>query len=459
MTEIDVPGAQLSAAGDPGPDVERLALVTGDGESPAPDPLRSASVLIVGVHYAPETLGIGPQTTAMARDLARIARRVTVFTGVPHQPPGLLPRAYGRDRRARELDAGVHLVRHRHHCPRSGGTGSSWLDLPGRIRYEAGFARAVLATEVMQAPDVVIGVTPSIGGAVAAARLADRFGAPLLLVVQDLIGGRNARGGPVLTELVRRQAETLRRAGGVVVVRDELRAGVLALGIEPARIAMIPGGADPAGSPDGGRAATRARLGIPDGALAVVRSGNIGFGQDVPTVVRAARRIAGRGPEIHFRLIGDGSQRRVLESAAADLPAVRFGDPVTAEQYPGLLAAADVLLLTERPGHPDRALSSKLYSYLAAGRPVVAAVNPGLLTDQVLATVADAVVPVLPGDAQALATVLTRLRDHPAERERMAAAALGYAAALPGATGAGAAGTRTSQAGEALRDRVRSLLR
>jgi colanic acid biosynthesis glycosyl transferase WcaI len=436
MSEIEQPttGTAVPKPRDSDLTLDRLELsrpVDAEPSHPAAhDPLRDLGVLIVGANYAPEAIGVGPHTTSMARSLAAITARVTVFTGIPHNPAGSLPLVYRRNRRSYGSDAKVDLVRHRHHIPTAQGG-------VGRLRFELGFARAVLATPVRHVPDLVIGVMPSVGGGFAAARLAERFSVPLVVVLQELAGARRLEGGLVGAAIARRQAWALRQATRVVIVREELRAAVRALGVGDGRIDLVANWSfNPTLRLD--RRTARARLGLPKDGFLVIHSGNIGFGQDVPTVVRAARRLAGRGPDVGFLLVGDGSQRKALELATADLPGVMFLDPVNAQNYPVLLAAADVLVLNERPGHPDRTLPSKLRSYLLAGRAIVAAVNPDSETDQALRAVPGAALTVMPGDAQALAAALARLRDGVQECDRMGVAANSFAeSAVIGTTVAG----------------------
>jgi putative colanic acid biosynthesis glycosyltransferase WcaI len=385
------------------------------------DPLRVAHLLIVAVDYTPQDSAVARFSTVMARDLATIAERVAVFTGLADEPRRL--RLPGSNRRTISHDRGVQLVRHRHHAPtRAGGL--------GRARYERSFLRAVLGTQVRSTPDVVIGVLPSIGAAVAAARVAYRFRAPLMLVVQDLVATRTRDGGLIGKALARGQAEALRQAARVVLVDADLRPAVAALGVAPHRIQVL---ADriPVLPEEQVPAAARLRLGVPVDGLVVVHIGNIGTGQDVPTLVRAARRIADQDAvQVRFVLVGEGSQRETLETATADLPAVRFRDPVTASEYPLLLAAADVLVVTERSGHPDRTLPSRLQSYLRAGRPIVAAVNADGDADRLLQSVGGAAVTVPAGDDAMLAAVLIRLRNDGRERIRLADCARDYADAV-----------------------------
>ena len=99
----------------------------------------------------------------------------------------------------------------------------------------------------------------------------------------------------------------------------------------------------------------------------------MGFKQDLDNVVEAARLAGGEG-RLQFTLMGDGNQRQHLEGLADGIPGIRFIDPMSERDYPLALAAADVLLVNERPTVDDMCLPSKLTSYLVARRPIVAAV-------------------------------------------------------------------------------------
>jgi glycosyltransferase involved in cell wall biosynthesis len=432
-----------------------LLRVEADRLSAEVDPLRSAGLLVVAVNYAPEQIGFAPRSTAMARDLAAIAARVTVLTAAPDEPVRGLARIPGQSRRSTDQEQGVQLIRHSYRQPRSGGS--------RRVRYEHGFLRAALRTPIRDTPDLVIGVLPAVGAGVAAARIAQRFRVPLLLMVHDVVAPRNRDGGLTGSSIARGQAEALRQASRVVLVGTGLRAAVIALGVDKARIDVL---ADwtPSLPVKQEPVTARARLGITPDQLVVLHVGNIGPGQDVSTLVRAARRIVGQTRQsqqvgqpakpltgagsLQVLLVGEGSQREELRNASADLPSVRFLAPVSGGDYPGLLSAADVMVVTEPVGRPDRTLPSRLESYLRAGRPVVAAVNPDGEAERALRSVPGAVLVVPPGDPGALASVLIRLRDDETERTRLREAARGYA-------DAGLTGTVTARG---LRDVVRSAL-
>ena len=90
-----------------------------------------------------------------------------------------------------------------------------------------------------------------------------------------------------------------------------------------------------------------------------------------------ARIAAQRGDPVRFVFSGGGNQAGAIRAAARVSPNVSFLGVQPDGIHASLLAAADVLLLAERATRVDMSLPSKLTSYFAAGRPIVAAVLPG----------------------------------------------------------------------------------
>jgi glycosyltransferase involved in cell wall biosynthesis len=119
----------------------------------------------------------------------------------------------------------------------------------------------------------------------------------------------------------------------------------------------------------------RAELGWPDDEFIVLHTGNMGNKQGLENAVRAARLADIHALRVRFVLLGDGSQRSRLEQAGQGVERLQFLDPVCDEIYAEVLSAADALLINERETVFNMSLPSKLTSYFAAGRPVIAAVS------------------------------------------------------------------------------------
>ena len=127
-------------------------------------------------------------------------------------------------------------------------------------------------------------------------------------------------------------------------------------------------------------------------------------------------------------LAGDGNDRANLERRARArrlrnvqfLPSQPWGD------YEAMLEAADVLLVNQRATVGDMSLPSKLTSYLAAGRPIIAAVASESETAREVLRSGGGVV-VAPEDPRRLAEALHRLRDDTELRSSLGAAGRRYA--------------------------------
>jgi glycosyltransferase involved in cell wall biosynthesis len=131
------------------------------------------------------------------------------------------------------------------------------------------------------------------------------------------------------------------------------------------------------------------------------------------------RQTAEKSP--HFVLVGDGNRRAALQAIARDVPTVQFVPPVPEEKFGAVLSAADILLVNELPGVAEMALPSKLTSYFAAGKPVLAATESRSATACEVNASSGGIV-VRGGDPEALVHGVETLVADPALRARLGAA-------------------------------------
>jgi glycosyltransferase involved in cell wall biosynthesis len=202
----------------------------------------------------------------------------------------------------------------------------------------------------------------------------------------------------------------LRRVDRIVAVSGELKRWLVELGVEDERIAVLANAVDPGRfevTPQE-RVAVRRRLEV-NGTPIVAFVGTLRPWHDPTILVRALGLLRARGDEPRLLIVGDGPERERLTTLARKdglSPMVTFVGSVSHDEVPAYLAAADVAVA---PYHPDtgRYFSPlKLFEYLAAGVPVVAA-DFGEIPHCVRAGETGLLYP--PGDAQALADALARL--------------------------------------------------
>lgn len=325
-------------------------------------------LLVLGLNYAPEPIGIARYTSGMARMLADAGHEVHVITGFPHYPEWRIAEGYS-GRRIEETDGAVRITRVRHPVPVNP-TG------PGRITMEAAFALHA-ATVPTPRPDVVIAVSPALLSVAAGmVRWRWRGRGALGVVVQDLyskaITETGALGGRCAQAVRRLELTLLACADGVAVIHHAFRRSLIHMGVERSKVTVIRNWAhtSPAVADI---AAVRTTLGWPQGETIALHAGNMGAKQGLENVVEAARLADERRLPVTFILMGAGNQRTHLTNMACGIRSIRFMEPLPDGDFETAVAAADVLVLNERPEITEMCVPSKLTSYFAAGRPVIAA--------------------------------------------------------------------------------------
>lgn len=365
-------------------------------------------ILIVGLNYAPEPIGIGPYTAGLAEYLVAKGHGVQVVAGNPYYPDWKLAEGFANKRQS-TCEAGVDVLRVPHYIPAR----PSGLK---RILHHLTFAASALipARQIARGvkPDLVLAIAPALLAAPVALHAARRAGAASWLHIQDFeVEAALATGllskGPLARLAAAVERAIIRRFDHVSTISAPMVAKALAKGAPPQATLELRNWAEAENvGPDMDGSAIRAELDLPPGMIALY-SGNLALKQGVGLIADAARHLQDRA-DIQFLVCGDGSGRAMLEEAAAGLPNLHLRPLQPRERLGELLAAADLHLLPQIADAADLVLPSKLTNMLASGRPVVATAMPGTaLAEEVKGC--GIVSP--PGDAQAFALAIAKLCD------------------------------------------------
>ncbi len=163
--------------------------------------------------------------------------------------------------------------------------------------------------------------------------------------------------------------------------------------------------------------ATRQLLNWNPTETVVLHAGNMGAKQGLENVVEAARLAENTSENIRFVLLGDGNQRAKLEHLGSSIPNLQFVRPLNDFDFRSALNAADMLLVNELPHITDMAVPSKLTTYFATGKSVVAATNEHSTTAQEIKASGGGII-VPPGDpARLLSAVIELAANQPLATE------------------------------------------
>ena len=269
-------------------------------------------------------------------------------------------------------------------------------------------------------PDVVLTMTdpPMVGAA--GVLVARRHRAPLVIVSEDVFPEIATALGrlrnPLVVGTLRRIVRFgLRRADRVVAIGETMRERLLAKGTPTGRIRVIPNWVDTQAISPRPRDNAWARENGLEGSFVVMHSGNVGHAQDLDTLIHSAALLRDI-EDLVIVVIGLGARHAEISALAERLAPgnVRFLPYQPRERLPESLSSADVHVVGLARGLAGYVVPSRVYGILAAGRPVIAAVDADSETAKVVAD-AECGVHVPPGDPELLADAIRDLHGRRAE--------------------------------------------
>ena len=338
-------------------------------------------VLILGLNFAPELIGVGKYTAEFAAWLTERGHEVRVVTAPPYYPEWQVGRGHAAWRYRREAIDGIEVWRCPWWVPREPSPAK-------RILHLLSFALSSLPPALWHAatwrPDAVWAVEPTSLTAPTALLAARIGGAAACLHVQDLeLEGAGALDMLAASGLYRRAERAygwlLRRFDLVSTISERMRRRLAAYGVPSERLCLFPNWVDTGAiMPLESASRLRRKLGFGDDQVVVLYAGNMGEKQGLEDLAPIAERLADR-PEIQFVLCGAGAVRPRLERLLAGRPNVTLLPLQPRERLNDLLNLADIHILPQRARAASFALPSKLGGILASGRPVVAQTEGGEL--------------------------------------------------------------------------------
>ena len=323
-------------------------------------------ILLLNLYYPPDTSA----TAKMARSVVEVLASthiVTVLCGRPSYDP--TERRPWRPYQT-EIAGQVRIIR-------AGSTDFPRFSMKKRVvNYLSYLALAIPRALLVPCEAVVAMTDPPFQGIVGAI-VAMLKRKPYVYNIRDLypdmaVGGLIVEPGRLAKIWEKLHRWALHRAARVIVLGEDMRARIIAKGVEPSRVLVVRDGTEilPANAPPL----------VPDlevvqairgsFSFVLVHAGNLGFYGAWNTLITAARNLANEGVGLVF--VGDGAQRMQIEAAATGSDNIRFLDFFPASKIPSVLAAADAHVVTVKRGLEGVVVPSKMYGILAASKPIIA---------------------------------------------------------------------------------------
>ncbi len=382
-------------------------------------------IWILTQFYPPEFGAAAIRLSRLARLLAADGHAVTVLTGMPNYPAGVIPPEYRGRVFCRETLDGVNVER-------------VWVYASPSKRARARLLNqfsfmgmAALRGTFLSRPDVILVESHPLFVTLTGGWLRRVKNAPVVLNVSDLwpesavATGALRADSPLVKLALPVEKWAYGDAAHIVGMTEGVQAGILNVLPDQQHVTLIKNAVDLASFRPGQadlRAEVRARYGLGD-RFTAVHIGNMSLTYDFDILLDAAAAL----PQVAFLFAGGGSQAARIEAQIQErgLTNVQLAGVLPHEQMPGIWAAGDVALIALG----DHSVAggtrpAKLYEALATGTPVVAAIRGegAALIEEAQAGI---VVPI--GDSAAMIEALRTLQESPALVAQMSAAGRVYA--------------------------------
>jgi hypothetical protein len=393
------------------------------------------SIWIICQYYLPETGAPSTRLSGLAHSWQQAGSNVTVLTGIPNHPEGVINPAY-QDKPAymQEDINGIRVHRHWLYVTRNKGKLK-------RVFNMVSFAWSVLKhnynSTTAPKPDVIIASSPSFFCVASAWLLARRYRAKFIFEVRDLwpaifLQMGILRRGFIYNMLERMEMFLYRRADAIVTVTRSFATQIAGRGIKASKLRTVFNGvsdADYASAikprSNSGTTQLRTQLGLSPLTKIVLYIGNHGESQALSQVVDAARLLVKR-TDVAFLFVGNGAEKEKLQTYAKGVPNVQFLPSVPHAETWAYYCMADIniVCLKNIPDF-DMFIPSKMFEVMAAQSCAVAGLQgegAEIMQESGCAMV------VGPEQPEHMAEAIATLLDDPARRTAMAAAGRAYVA-------------------------------
>ncbi len=329
-------------------------------------------LLILTPYFPPE---VGAPQTRLYELAVRLVRRghdVTVLTGFPNYPSGVIPEAYrGKVRMDEQMD-GIRVVRTWIYATPNKGF---YRRILNHLSYMVSSAWTGLGLE---RHDLMLVESPPLFDGLAGVFLRALKRTPSAFYIADLWPQSAVELGMLRQPLLVKIAEGIERfiyrySDRLLAVTRGIKDTLHAAGHH--HVFFLPNAVDTSAfHPDLDGSALRERLGLTD-RFVVLYAGTHGLQQKLSTLVEAARILEQRGLAVTVLMVGDGADKENLVQQGEGLTTLRFLDSVPKREVPELVAACDAYSIVLRDIPLFRgARPCKMFEPMATGKPLVASI-------------------------------------------------------------------------------------
>jgi colanic acid biosynthesis glycosyl transferase WcaI len=380
-------------------------------------------ILYICQYFPPEMGAPAARVSELGKIWASGGHEVTVVTGFPNYPTGVVPKEYRAKKRRFFAREDFHGVRVQRAWLAAYPNSKPWQRI---LNYCSFTLSAALRALFLPRPEVIIGTSPQLAQALAALFVGKVRRIPFIFEVRDLwpeslTWGGDTRLNSVMYSAMARISKLLySHADHIVIVSPSFSERLTNDWSVPSeKISLVMNGVDA----DNFSPAVDARPAVTQFGLhnrfVVTYTGIIGNAHGLTTIVRAAELLKDHYPDVLFLIVGEGADKSVVQAEIerSGLSNVLLLGEQPRQLMPALICASDAcIVLLRRSDVFKTVIPTKMLEFMACARPIVLGVEGQ--AKQILEE-ANAGISIEPENSQQLADAIVKLRSTPELRANL----------------------------------------
>lgn len=376
-------------------------------------------ILFISHFFPPEEPPAAYLAFEFAQALGEAGHNVDIMTSFPNWPTGQVFSGYYNNRITTEKIGRLNIIRLPFLAAPSGGFFKRALDF---ISFQ--FLLKWKGRKLNE-PDLIYVLVPPNEDGLAARSLAKYFNCPYVLNIQDIHPDTSINLGYIKNNLLikilkHQESKMYKDAAHVVAIGSQMKKTLISKGIHEDKISIVPNWIDAnTVCPMSKNNNLRKEWQIPDDTFIVLYAGTFGRIHGTSILLDVATALQNKNENILLLLVGQGQGFNEIKEKVKNnqLPNILLKPFVPRDRLSELQSLADISIVLTKKGFGLTSVPSKVLGYMAAARPVLAAIDKDSDTADLIRN-ADSGMIVQPENAQEIIETIIYIHDNPSLLEK-----------------------------------------
>lgn len=370
------------------------------------------NILYISQYYPPEMGAPSTRVSELSRYWVKMGHNVTVITGMPNHPNGIIHPTYKWEYFKEEEHLGIRVLRVFLYVAPNKGV------VKRIISFLSFMITSLIVGVLMKTPDIIVATSPQLFVGFSGLVIAKIKRRPFVFEVRDIwpqsaVELKMLKNHTIISLMEKLEKLLYEKAQAIIVVVESMKEKIIKKSAKKDHIYFIPNGVDTERFEIVKRPSVLHLRQTYKDRFLIGFIGTIGINHNLSTILDAAIRL--KDTPIHFIIVGEGADKNniVKYKNEHNITNVAIYDKIDLQEVPYVLGELDAGIINQQNTVlAKHTLPAKMYEIFASGKPILAGID-GIGKDIILDNRIGYVFE--PDQVEGLAAQARRLMDNPAE--------------------------------------------